>query len=191
MSIRSLMHVVGLCGTFLLVAGCGGSKSGPSSPAPATGAPAEPDHHSEVGHDDHGDAGHGHSNVRGQMMIADAGPYHVLLTAHLSKGGNELGIFFETSEAQNPQPVAIALGSFEAQATGGEGESQTLRFEPARPDERPAGGKSGTYSHFVAKAPWMKPDDELLIVARFTVNGQELVARWKDFVPQKFAHHVE
>lgn len=37
----------------------------------------------------------------------------------------------------------------------------------------------------------MKPEDELLVVAKFTVDGKELVARWKNFNPKKYAHHVE
>lgn len=45
------------------------------------------------------------------MLIADAGPYHALLTAHLSKDGYELDIFFETPSEKNPQPKAIPIES--------------------------------------------------------------------------------
>lgn len=137
------------------------------------------------------DSAHGHSHTRGKMMIADAGPYHVLLTAHLAGSGNELDVFFETPDPKNPKPVAIPVESFEAQATSGEGESQTLVFEPAPAKERPAGEKVGAYSHFVAKAPWMKPEDNLLVVAKFKVDGKEYDARWKEFVPKTFAHQAE
>lgn len=146
--------------------------------------------HKDGGHKE-GEAAHTHSHERGKMLIADAGSVHALLTAHLAATGNELDIFFETPVDKDPQPVAIAVESFEAQATAGEGESQTLTFEPAPAEERPVGEKAGTYSHFVAKAPWMKLEDDLLVVAKFTVDGKEVVGRWKNFNPKKYAHHVE
>jgi len=149
-------------------------------------------HGNPAKHDDHKTGKeHGHSHERGKMLIADAGPYHALLTAHLAAAGNELDIFFETPVNQDAQPMAIAVESFQAQATTGDGESQTLTFEPAPPDERPAGEKPGSYSHFIAKAPWMNQADDLLVVAKFTVDGEKFVARWKNFVPAKYAHHVE
>lgn len=125
------------------------------------------------------------------MLIADAGDYHFLLTAHLAKSGNELDIFVETPVSKDPQPVALPLKSFTAQATVGDGEAQTLTFEPAPPEERPAGEGDDKCSHFVAKAGWMKPDDTLYVVARITVDGKELTARWENFLPSKFAHHHE
>ena len=198
MFIRSFTCVVCLTGGLLFVAGCGGESSTPATPAKSS-TPAKDDHTDHADHKDgdhkHGDQqdekAHGHSHERGKMLIADAGDYHLLLTAHLAKAGNELEIFIETPVSKDPKPVALALESFEAQATAGEGESQTLTFEPAPADERAKGEKAGTYSHFVAKAPWMKPEDNLLVVAKFTVDGKELVARWKNFNPKKFAHHVE
>lgn len=54
-----------------------------------------------------GDEG-GHSHEKGKMMLADAGRYHALLTAHLSKDGHELDLFFETVDP-NPKPVALPL----------------------------------------------------------------------------------
>ena len=184
----------------MFVVGCGGTSSTPAKPANTAATPAQTDHadHKDGDHaahkDDHhkeGESAHTHSHERGKMLIADAGPYHALLTAHLAAAGNELDIFFETPVDKDPQPVAIAVESFEAQATAGEGESQTLTFEPAPAEERPAGEKAGTCSHFVAKAPWMKSEDDLLVVAKFTVDGKEVVARWKNFNPKKYAHHVE
>lgn len=195
MFIRFFSGVVCLAGGLLFVAGCGGEGSTPATPPKST-SPAKDDHadHKDGDHkhgDQPDDKAHAHSHERGKMLIADAGDYHLLLTAHLAKAGNELDIFIETPVSKDPQPVALSLESFEAQATAGDGESQTLTFEPAPADERPAGEKPGTCSHFVAKAPWMKPEDDLLVVAKFTVDGKELVARWKDFNPKKYAHHVE
>lgn len=191
MLFRSFARIACLGASLLLAAGCTESnakKSKPPNSTPATTDSAKKgDNHADHDHD----SGHGHSHVRGKMMIADAGPYHVLLTAHLAKTGNELDIFFETPDDKNPQPQPVPIESFEAQATAGEGESQTLKFEPAPAEERPAGEKPGTFSHFVAKAPWMKPEQDLLVVAKFTVGGKEHVARWKDFNPKNFAHHVE
>lgn len=194
MFFRDFKYVVCLTGGLLFVAGCGGESSMPTTPAKSTGTPAKDEHADHADHKDgdHTDEkAHGHSHERGKMLIADSGGYHLLLTAHLAKAGNGLDIFIETPVSKDPQPVALALESFEAQATAGEGESQTLTFEPAPPEERPEGEKAGTCSHFIAKAPWMKPEDDLLVVAKFTVDGQELVARWKGFNPKKFAHHVE
>ncbi|HUQ69488.1 MAG TPA: hypothetical protein VM165_08200 [Planctomycetaceae bacterium] len=151
----------------------------PTAPIPATGgaAPATNDH--------------GHSHEKGQMLIADAGDYHFLLTAHLAKAGNELDIFVETPVSENAQPVGLPLKSFTAQATVGDGEAQTLTFEPAPPEERPAGEGDDKCSHFVAKAGWMKSEDTLYVVARITVDGRELTARWENFLPSKYAHHHE
>lgn len=195
MSLRSFTHFVCLTGGMLLIVGCGETK--PTAPTATKPQPAsiktnpdqQTDHKAADSKD--GDQAHGHSHERGKMLIADAGPYHALLTAHLSKAGNELDIFFETPVDKDPQPAAIAIKSFEAQATAGEGESQTLTFEPAPADERPKGEKAGVCSHFVAKAPWMKADDDLLVVAKFTLDGKEVVGRWKNFVPKRYAHHVE
>lgn len=194
MFFRDFKFVVCLTGGLLFVAGCGGESSKPATQEKSTTTPAKDDHADHADHKDgdHKDEkAHAHSHERGKMLIADAGSYHALLTAHLSKDGNSLDIFFETPVDKNPQPAAIAIESFEAQATAGDGESQTLTFEPAPAEERPEGEKLGTCSHFVAKAPWMKPEDDLLVVAKFTVDGKELVARWKDFNPKKHAHHIE
>lgn len=134
---------------------------------------------------------HGHAHERGKMLIADAGKYHALLTAHLATEGNELDIFFETTDAESPQPVAIPVESFTAQATSGEGEPKELTFACAPAEERPQGEKPGTCSHFVAKAPWMKPTDTLLVVAKLKLDGKAVTIRWKNFNPKKYAHHEE
>lgn len=203
MSVRCFTHTLCLTGGLSFIAGCGTTSSTPTTPASSTAASVKRDHAEHGDHkggdhaahkDDHhkgGEGAHTHSHERGKMLIADAGSVHALLTAHLAAAGNELHIYFETPVDKDPQPVAIAVESFEAQATAGEGESQTVTFEPAPAEERPAGEKAGIYSHFVAKAPWMKPEDDLLVVAKFTVDGKESVARWKNFSPKKYAHHVE
>jgi hypothetical protein len=165
------------CALALLAAGC----QGQTGPAPAgkavTGsAPADP----------------GHTHERGKMLIADAGPHHALLTAHLSqKDGNELDILFETPDTKDPKPVALPVESVTAQATVGGGEPQVLRFEPAPENERPKDEKAGTCSHFVAKAPWMKPTDILYVVANVTIDGKPVTIRWSDFNPKKYAHHED
>lgn len=160
----------------------------PTAPAPSPKAPATvPSADSAAS----ATTDHGHSHEKEKMLIADAGDYHFLLTAHLAKAGNELDIFIETPVSKDPQPVALPLKSFTAQATVGDGEAQTLTFEPAPPEERPAGEGDDKCSHFVAKAGWMKPEDTLYVVARITVDGKELTARWENFRPSKFAHHHE
>jgi hypothetical protein len=163
-----------LCVLALFAVGC--SRS--SVPVPVTAAT--------------GTAGHGHSHTRDKMLAADVGKYHAWLTAHLSsKTGNELDIFFETGEKQ-PKPAALPLSSFTAKATrAGDDTVHELRFEPAPADERPKGEAAGTCSHFVAKAPWMKPDDVLTITADVEINGRVRQAKWAKFEPKKYAHHIE
>ncbi len=200
MFMRCFTHTMGWVVAFFFVAGCGGTSSTPNQRTHSTATPVHSDH-SDLKDGDHpthkdavhkeGDANHGHSHERGKMLITDAGSIHALLTAHLADAGNELDIFLETPDAKNPQPMAIDAESFQALATAGEGESQTLIFEPAPADERPVSETAGKCSHFVAKAPWMKPEDDLLIVAKFSVDGKEVVGRWKNFNPKKYAHHIE
>lgn len=126
------------------------------------------------------------------MLIADAGKHHALLTAHLSaKEGNELDIFFETATEKNPTPVTVALESFTAQIKSGDDDIKDLKFECAPAEERPKGEKPGTCSHFVAKAPWIKADERLIVVVRIPMDGKEVTIRWKDFLPKKYAHHED
>ena len=134
-------------------------------------------------------ADHGHSHESGKKLLADAGKYHAALTAHLSsKDGNELDIFFETTS--QAKPVALPLPSFKAEVQLGE-ELKEITFEPAPADERPKDEKPGTCSHFVAKAPWMKPTDNLYVVVKIPIDGKEETIRWKDFNPKKYAHHED
>ena len=134
----------------------------------------------------------GHSHERGKMLLADAGKYHALLTAHLSGKGHELDLFFETSD-QKPQPVAVPLETItaEVQVRAGEGEVKRVEFKPAPADERPPGEGPGKYSHFVASVPWLDPDVPLRVTIQVSLDGRTVTARWNDFVPRKYAHHEE
>lgn len=154
-----------------LAAGCGGG-SGPAGSTSREGG------------------GHGHSHVRGKMLLADAGPYHAALTAHLSsKTGNELDIFFETADA-DPKPVPLPLAKLTATATTAGGKEHQLAFEPAEPDER-KDDPPGKCSHFVAKAGWMQPDDVLSVRATVEIDGKLHPVEWKGFNPKKYAHHED
>jgi hypothetical protein len=158
----------------LAAAGCG-------SPAPPASAPApEPA----------GD--HGHSHERGKMLIADAGKYHALLTAHLSKDGHELDLFFETA-GDKPEPVAIPAESLvaEVQVRSGEGEVRRVEFRPAPPEERPPGEGPDRCSHFVAAVPWLNPDVPHRVTIEVPLDKRKVTARWNDFVPRKYAHHED
>ncbi len=176
--LRHLLAMLVLLVTAILVLpGCGQPK-GPRGEGKAGGRPV----HSEP---------HDHAHERGKMLIADAGKYHALLTAHLSKEGHELDIFFETQDVKNPTPVAIAHQSFAAEAKMPNGEIKPLKFEAAPADERPKDEKPGTCSHFVAKTPWLNPAEPIELVVRLKLNGKEITARWKDFIPKKYAHHED
>ncbi len=158
--------------TVIVIAGCG-------LPPPAAPAPPK---------QEHGD----HSHERDKMMIADAEPYHILLTAHLSKSGHELDVFFEMADTARV-PVAIQIESFvaEVQIRAGEGGIKRVEFRPAPADERPAGEGPGRCSHFVATVPWLDPDVPLRVTFEITVDGNNVSARWNDFIPRKYAHHQD
>jgi hypothetical protein len=171
----------------MTLAGCGHdvgrTPQSSSTPKPApeasTGTPPSKDDH-------------GHSHERGKMMLADAGKHHALLTAHLSPKGNELDLFFETSDSKSPKPVAMAFPSLKGFASRkGEETPHELVFEPAPADERPVGEKQGLCSHFVAKASWMKPTDELTVAVPMEIEGERFRVTWEAFNPKKFAHHEE
>jgi hypothetical protein len=157
--------------------GCGGPPSS-STPPPSSPAAAAPDD--------------SHSHERGKMLIADFGPYHALLTAHLSKSGHEMDIFVETADAE-AKPVAISAEVLKAsvQVRRAEGGVREVEFRPAPPDERPPGEAAGTCSHFVAKVPWLEPDTEHRVIVEAEVGGKKLTARWNSFVPRKYAHHED
>lgn len=133
---------------------------------------------------------HEHMHERDKMLLADAGPYHAALTAHLSaKEGNELDIFFETL-TEPVKPVPLPLAKFTATAKTADGMTQPLTFEPAPLEER-KGDPEGKCSHFVAKAPWMKPDGMITVIAAVKIDGKPTTIEWKNFNPKKYAHHVE
>jgi len=125
------------------------------------------------------------------MLVGHAGPYHAWLTAHLSsKEGNELDVLIEDEDTE--KPVALATMKFTAKATReGDETIYELFFEAAPAKERPMDVKPGTCSHFVAKAPWMKPDDVIAISAEIPSDGRMLRPKWKKFIPSKYAHHQD
>jgi hypothetical protein len=132
----------------------------------------------------------GHSHERDKMMLADFGPHHAALTAHLSsKTGHELDVFIETGDEKH-SPVPLNLESFTATAKTADGKERELKFEPTEMDERP-GDPPGQCSHFVAKAPWLKPDAPLDVSAKLEWAGKVREVKWANFAPSKFAHHVE
>ena len=182
MDVRKKSEASTLLVSFLLLAHTGCTDSRPATPPTTETKPAAT-----------GSGGPGHSHERGKMLLADVGrKYHALLTAHLSPKGNELDIFFETADDQNPIPVAIPVEPFTAQAkVSGEEQPKELKFEPAPKAERPMGEKPGTCSHFVAKAPWMRPDNTLNIVVFLTLEGERYRVTWEQFNPKKYAHHEE
>jgi hypothetical protein len=150
---------------------------------PEKKAPAPATFHSES---------HGHSHERNNMMLEDVGKlaYHAALTAHLSsKDGNELDIFFETTD-EPPKSAPLALEKFTATAKTADGKTYTLEFEPAPKDER-KDDPDGKCSHFVAKAGWMKPEYMLTITTTVTINNKPAPIQWKDFNPKKYAHHID
>lgn len=176
-----------LCCSLLCLIGCGGDTKSPETKITTQKqAPAD----SVATTVEKTDPGHSHE--RGKMLLADAGKHHALLTAHLSPKGNELDLFFETSEDKNPTPVALAVKSIKGFATRpGEEKPQELEFLPAPAEERPKGEKSDACSHFVAKAPWMKPTDALSVTIRLEIDGERHRVTWDEFVPRKYAHHEE
>lgn len=164
------------CGFLLAVALAGCSASSSTAPS-IRSAPVEQEH--------------GHSHERDKMMIADAGPIHAALTAHLAKDGNELDIFLESAD-KDAKPHALPLTSLIVKVRrAGDATERTLTFEPAPADERPKGEPEGKCSHFVAKAGWMNRDDTLTVTGEIEVDGRKHAVEWKEFVPGKFAHHDE
>lgn len=136
---------------------------------------------------------HGHSHERGKMLIADVGDrYHALLTAHLSRMGNELDVYFELQDDKNATPAALPFLAFTAHVkVAGTDQAKDLQFEAAPADERPKGEKPGTCSHFVAKAPWLQPADKLTVVALLVIDGERYRVTWNNFDPKKYAHHED
>jgi len=132
-----------------------------------------------------------HSHERDKMKLADLGKnHHVGLTAHLSsKTGNELDIFIEAADdAHTPTPLPVM--KLLAKAVAADGKVHDLVFEPAEMEER-KDDPPGKCSHFVAKAPWMKPGDTITVTADIPIDGQTHSVEWKDFNPKKYAHFDE
>ena len=184
------------CGAVvaLSLSGCGGDTSAKTAaktpPVTSQSADTPVDAAAKTTAPAKDDAGHSHE--RGKMMLADASKHHALLTAHLSPKGNELDLFFETAVDKNPVPVALPLPTIRGFASRpGEDKPQELAFEPAPADERPKGEKAGTCSHYVAKAPWMKPADELTVAVTLELDGERHRVTFEKFNPKKYAHHEE
>jgi hypothetical protein len=164
----------------LFVIGCSQQPAPPSTSASATSASVT----------DADEAGHAHD--RDHRKTLHLGKYHADLTAHISaKDGNELDIFVETVDAE-PKPVALTAVKILGKATReGDDKEYDLTFEPAPASERPKDEKPGTCSHYVAKAPFMKPDDTLTVTISVELDGRVRKCSWKNFEVKKFTHHVE
>jgi hypothetical protein len=162
--------VIGVMGVF--AAGCMG-----------TSAPAAPAAHGHAHSHDPGS----HNHDRGHMMIASNGIVDAMLTAHLSsKDGNELDVFVE----RKGEPLALNITKIRAQAEV-KGEMRTLDFDCAPRDERPAAEPDDRCSHFVAKAAWMKPGDDVRVATVLPLKSGETAYVWRGFEPKKYAHHIE
>ena len=134
---------------------------------------------------------HTHSHERDKLLLADFGSkMHAGLTAHLSsKSGHELDVFIEAAnEAHSPTPLPLA--KFTAQARTSDGKTHELVFEPTEMDER-KDDPPGKCSHFVAKAPWLNPAEAISLTASIELDGKPREVTWSDFLPSKYAHHVE
>ena len=156
---------------FFFVFGCGTRNADPAT------------------HREEGDQSHSHE--RDKMLLADLGKkHHAGLTAHLSsKTGNELDVFLETADdAHNPTP--LPLTQLTAKAKADDDKEYELIFEPSEPDER-KDDPPGKCSHFVAKAPWMKPGDLLTVTTNIELDGKSHSVEWKEFTPKKYAHFAQ
>jgi hypothetical protein len=132
----------------------------------------------------------GHSHERGNKLLADAGPYHAALTAHLSaKEGNELHVFFENTDTP-PKPAQMPRINIKALARTADGTEREVEFEPA-PKEQRKDDPDGSCSHFVAKAPWMKTEDVLTVRGAAMVQAKLVPFAWKDFSVKKYSHHID
>ena len=131
-----------------------------------------------------------HNHARGHMLMASDGTTEALLTAHLSsKTGNELDVFVE----RKGRPFAVAATTMTALAKTAAGEDKRIAFECAPRDERPSNEPDDVCSHFVAKAPWMKTGEMLLVKADLPVSERKDASTfvWREFEAHRYAHHVE
>lgn len=128
-----------------------------------------------------------HNHDRGQMMIASDGIIDALLTAHLSsKAGHELDVFVEKAGA----PLALTTTELRATAVAS-GKQQELAFECAPREERPATEPEGTCSHFVARAAWLRPGEDVRVETVLPLRRGEIAYVWRGFEAMRYAHHVE
>lgn len=128
-----------------------------------------------------------HNHDRGQMMIASNGVIDALLTAHLSsKTGNELDVFVEKAGS----PVALTTTELHATAEIGGGRKD-LSFECAPREERPQDEREGTCSHFVARAPWVRPGEPIRVATTLPLRRGDTEYVWRGFEAMRYAHHVE
>ena len=128
-----------------------------------------------------------HNHDRGQMMIASDGFIEALLTAHLSsKTGNELDVFVEKAGA----PLALTTTELRAIADAPDGRKE-LAFECAPREERPEGEREGTCSHFVARAPWVRPGEPIRVATTLPLRRGDIEYVWRGFEAMRYAHHVE
>jgi hypothetical protein len=157
---------------FVGIAILGGCASAPPAPRAA----------SQQGHDPKD-----HNHDRGQMMIASDGFIDALLTAHLSaKSGNELDVFVEKAGV----PLALTTTELRAKAEVG-GREQELAFECAPREERPAAEPEGTCSHFVARAAWLRPGQDVRVETVLPLRRGDIAYVWRGFEALRYAHHVE
>lgn len=126
------------------------------------------------------------------MLMASDGTTEALLTAHLSsKSGNELDVFVE----RKGKPFAIRATTMTALAKTPAGEDKPIAFACAPRDERPAAEPDDVCSHFVAKTPWMKTGETLVVKAELPVREREPSTSstfvWREFEARRYAHHEE
>eukprot|EP00026_Physarum_polycephalum_P019255 Phypoly_transcript_21183.p1 GENE.Phypoly_transcript_21183~~Phypoly_transcript_21183.p1 ORF type:complete len:136 (+),score=19.81 Phypoly_transcript_21183:117-524(+) len=134
--------------------------------------------------------GHAHPHERGKAFVAHAGIHHALLTSHLSRAsGNELDIFFETDDHENPKPLAFAVISIKGTIKKG-GVIHEVVFEQAPADERPP-GEGAKCSHFVAKTPQLTKGDVVDVRVTVPIDSVLTVVEWSGFDVAKFCHHEE
>ena len=169
-----MLAFAGLVCAGLLV-GCGGGK--PSATE-----------FSNTGKDKKGGHDHDHDHDDGEMMKVDVGPYHAGLTAELKE--MEIDVVFETVE-KTPKPVFLTAAKLTGKAFRADGKEWALEFEPAEKKERPH-DPDGKCSRYVAKVPWMKPDDKLTVSVTADIPMKDKTENkkivWVDFVPKKFEH---
>lgn len=128
-----------------------------------------------------------HNHDRGQMMIASDGFIDALLTAHLSsKTGNELDVFVEKAG----EPLALTTTELRAIAEV-ERKQKELAFECAPRKERPATEREGTCSHFVARAGWLRPGQDVRVETTLPLRRGDIAYVWRGFEAMRYAHHVE